>query len=234
MKDRYPYLFAWKKFGFNKKQQRFEGMPNHPPLPVDQREEDAYLERMEARFKEWGFTRNDIDTIKEALKENPVTAAYKQVKEKLVPEAMAAGFRVLNIQGEYRNKRYPREEAVRRLANMFLAPSQGGSNVPDKEAREILRIAYEEMCNSIKEVRKKLDIPLSGKDGANVWPSAETPEDILTAVPDLLLLFDQSELPLLIEQPSVRDTSLKIMHERLKSLFPPSFTAQSLKKILYK
>lgn len=205
-------------------------MPAHPLPPVEesQEEENEYREGLRADFADRGFSSADIEIIMSHLEENPITPVRRQWKEKIMPQIVRIGIAVLRIQNDYDNYNLTRQEAKEKFANIFLEKSQGGVDVPSQERMEIIKIVYSEMQNCVKEIRRKLSIPLN-RNRRTEWPPECTEEEFLETIPDILAIFDKSELPILNERITIRETCLKIMKKRM-----PRFSIHGLKRIIYK
>ena len=245
LKERYPYLATWKRSGWDKKKRKW-GLPvrPQPSFPVDQKAEKRYLKNAEASlrnprkydFDTAPFLETDVQKILSVMRDNPITSHKRLMREKIIPEVLSVGFYVLKIQGKYFQRKITREQAADILARKFLPFGQGGKKIPDKTMRDSLRNAYKELMECVREIRVRLYIPLTKKVDIVAWPEC-TVEQILDEIPDALTIFNESELPLLVERFSIGDACLKVIHQRIKHLFSSPltvFTERSVRELILK
>ena len=218
LKERYPYLAAWKRYGWDKKKRHWKAdfLPGKPLPPADKEEVEKELAGTQAFLEEMGASIAHIEEAITNLRESPTASVRKLWRERIIPQALTTHFQILKIQDSLEKRTLSRRDASKRLADMFLPSAQGGKFLPSNERRRILRAAYNEMLGCLKEIRQRCEIRVSRReDGYN--PLGVTPDDILDYwVKDALDIFTKDELTYIVDEIPPRDACLKIIKKRIR------------------
>lgn len=227
MKTEYPYLAYWKERGFDK-------FPTIPPDVILEKHRKAFQKSLK---KNRGIHSRFISSEDEIVEMNMHAIdeeAAIRLQSTMDNAIYEMGLFCLELQGKFMYKDLSREDAKQAWANKFLPTTRGGAGLPLQNQRRILKQILSELVNCIKSIRRQLDVPLRVTDG-HEWPVQESPEDMKKYVPDIRLIFDEKELPLLVEQPSMTKTAIKIMHKRLQQHINMNLiTPRTLEDLLYK
>ncbi len=133
-----------------------------------------------------------------------------------------------------------RGEVGRDLIKKFLPKTNGGPGFTKNQAI-IIKYIHRELQKLIKDVRYKLEIPLKKssdfyRETWDVEKKGINSEYIKECCPEIFHFLDEKEISILIIEPSIAKSSLKIITKRLsKSLhINQRITSTSLKNILSK
>jgi hypothetical protein len=218
-KERYPYLAAWKRYGWNEKKRLWKAdyLPGKPLPTADAEKEEKYLAEMQSFLEEMGVSDDDIQKCIMSLKESPMTSTQKLWREEIIPKALTIYLQISKIQDSLEKEELSRKEASKALSDRLLPSAQGGKFIPSKERIKILRIVYNEMLGCIKEVRQRCEIKVSRREeGYN--PLGVTAKQIIEWVPGVLDMFNGNELEYIVEEIPPRDACLKIFVKRIRIL----------------
>lgn len=233
MKTEYPYLAYWKERGFDK-------FPTIPPDVILKKNREAFQESLKKNrgiHSRFFLSEEDLKLRDSEIVEMNTPAINEEIATRLRAVMDNAiyemGLFCFELQKRFMYESLSREDAKQEWANKFLPSMKGGAGLPLQNQRQILKQILPELVSCIKSIRRQLDVPLGATDGRN-WPVQESPEDMEKYVPDIRLIFDEKELPLLVEQPSVTKTAINIIHKRLRHIDMNLITPRTLEDLLYK
>jgi hypothetical protein len=111
------------------------------------------------------------------------------------------------------------ENVLRELGRELLPKTKGGGTTLTENGKRILKRLYLEMQDCIKEVRRRLMIPLKSipDDEIAHWDSiGNIPGTIKQEIPEISTIFTDKELSPLVKGKPIADTAAMIILNRLK------------------
>lgn len=116
-----------------------------------------------------------------------------------------------------------RETVLRDLGRKIFPQTRGGASIFTEDEKRTLKTLYLELQECIKEIRRKLDIPLKQPGVYDL--TQDILENINHYFPEIDNLFLQQELSLLIKSSSIPDTDAEIIVQRINKCIPTNITS---------
>ena len=227
MRQRYPFLAHWKEIGLDRfpefvldiipqrvtafyeleVRSQFRSMIKEDEVSRHQFEHLQMKSPQEAQQIEDDFVHKLLHRIAQVKLEKWNTEYLDRVdqeKNRIIDEVLGANKRLMG--GDQR------EKVCRDMSNALLPSTKGGPSMLSKHKRVVLKMTYLELQNCIKEVRRRLDMPVNKPDDYHSFAS----EDIKELIPEIDHIFDEEEFSVLAKgTPS--DVALELILNRLSS-----------------
>jgi hypothetical protein len=124
-----------------------------------------------------------------------------------------------------------KQEAKSELASWALPSSRGAYGFLKKDTWNILKYCHLEMKESIKDIRRSLDIPLINSKTSG-WPENVGIEEINKFTPWAFYIFEDNEIPYLFQEPTISNTAYYVIYNRIRRhLFNPLTPSYFQKKL---
>lgn len=233
-KKRYPYLIYWKERGFKE-------FPTIPPDVILDKAKKSFEKSYTKTLNNSVYSRFLPEEVVQARLQETLNSAKPLLDEMTANICQAQidttiyemGMQDIELLKKFKINGDSRDKIIREWGRKTLPQTKGGPAILSRNVRYVLKKVYKELIKCIKEVRKKLDVPLTNTENYK-YDSDVMPGEIKELVPSILLIFNEEELPLLIDNPSIKDTAFKIMHNRLRRCVLNPITSRTLENILYK
>ena len=225
-------MACWKEDGFN----RFPKIPFEILWGVASRSSMEELWKYVKHLEEPQLSHIVISGVLESWVGEAVElagdAAYEAVVKSYMSDAFQMGLFAMEARQRIVNGE-DREKVLRELGRKILPQTRGGGTRLTKDQEATLKQIHWELQECVKEVRRRLNIPLVKSDDPFAW-SNDWSEDIKADFPDIFDIFSDNELPLITETQSISKTSLNIITSRLATNLPFPIKPRTLRDILNK
>lgn len=244
LKERFPFLARWKQKGFQE-------FPTFPPnlilryialFGLDEKRLRQSIQKALSKSP-FSFIPLPFTYTKERFKEledyyvmqGAILMAFLRMGRATEKEKDKIVNTVIKQRGRI-GKGESKKEAQKTLGNEVLPNTKGGKEIYSMDEKVILKYIYRELNDCIKSIRKNLWIPL--KKVSYYGQEKPDVESIKESIPDILDIFCDEEIPILIDQKfSVSDSSLEIISKRLRKAYrwlKPRSIENILNKVLPK
>ncbi|MFZ7125489.1 MAG: hypothetical protein ACOWWM_04950 [Desulfobacterales bacterium] len=195
----FPYLADWKKRGLDK----------FPDIP--------FSEYLRAWIEVCKPTAGDLKSLLTRTS-GALANKKKPIIQQVLDEFDLADLRKLQDKAERSTSEdIFRKEIEREFSKRFLINQRGGKTFKRDYEIQILKSLHIELQAAIKTVRKGLGIPTYKNPTYTNW-AEDYSTDIEDFFPNVDQLFQVEELSLLTNDPSVSDTSLRLLLRRLQKI----------------
>lgn len=219
MKDRYPFLAAWKLQGFKE----------FPGIPINAIKTE-FKKRFFEELREFDETIECSEEEADKITKDWMNRIIKTLPGVLMLERLKLGTFVDKGRKEI-TKGGDREKFLRHLQDKFFPSTKGGPIVVSTIQKQILKSIHLEVKECIEAIRRDLeDIPLRNTCEYD-WSKDRT-EDIKESIPEINEIFTDTELSIITRNPSIAKTSYKIIAERLKTAVRFRISPRTLENIL--